>query len=143
MHKSKTREEIVSLIEQLRKLGCSSDELRRPNYVEKIKCSNGQDIECIALSEFTTVGILKQAISSLPDDAIIRVSNIDNEYDDDYQLMTFEHMVPVSDHRWKYLLSELLGKLTDTVQICYNGANKTVPRDIAIRIQILLNQSSI
>lgn len=143
MHKSKTREDIVSLIKQLKKLGCSPDELRRPDCLEKIKCSNGQDLECISINEFTTVGMLKHVLDNLPEDANIRISNIDDEYEDDYQLMTFEHLVPVSDHRWKYLLTELLNKMTGTIQICYNGAYKTVPRDVAHQIQQLLNQSSV
>ena len=141
MHKSKTREDIVSLIKQLKELGCSHDYLRRADHQEKIKCSNGQDYECIHISEHTTVGILKHVLETLPEDATVYISPYEDDYADVHHVMTFQHVVPDSDHRWKYLLTVILEGLTGTVQICYNGANKTVPRDIAIQIQLLLEQA--
>lgn len=141
MHKSKTREDIVSLIKQLKKLGCSPDELRRPKVQSKVLCSNGQDYMHMIISEHTTVETLKQFLADAPDHALINISpNDDEDFGNDVYFLSIDHVIGVSDHVWKYSLNEMLEKLTNTVEISFNGQRRIVPKEVALRMFTLFNR---
>ena len=98
MHKSTTREEIVSLIRELKALGCSPDELRRPKLHSQVMCSNGQDYLNMIISENTTVETLKRFLDEAPNHASINISPDDDEdFGNNGYFMSFCHDVKADD----------------------------------------------
>lgn len=134
---SKERIAIITAIRECLALGVDKDDVRRPKTFIQVKCSNGQDPLSMAITAYSTrVEELKRYLEDTPNDAFIDIAAYDDEPDSYYISVLKE--VSVSDYHYLHHLRQILNKISNEVDITYNGKRMTVSKEVALNIEAML-----
>jgi CRP-like cAMP-binding protein len=138
LQNSKERTAIITAIRECLALGVDKDDVRRPKTFINVKCSsNGQDPLSMAITAYSTrVEELKQYLEDTPNDAFIDIASYDDEPDSYYISVLKE--VSVSDNHYLHHLRQILNKISNEVDITYNGKRMTVSKEVALYIEAML-----
>lgn len=137
LQNSKERIAIIIAIRECLALGVDKDDVRRPKTFIQVKCSNDQDPLSMAITAYSTrVEELKQYLEDTPNDAFIDIVAYDDEPDSYYISVLKE--VSVSDYHYLHHLRQILNKISNEVDITYNGKRMTVSKEVALNIEAML-----
>lgn len=130
------RQEMATMLRDLRRMGVGNDRLRRPMYDEPVYSSNGQDVDSIFIHyKSVTVKQLKEFLAQLPDHAYVEVEQATDWDGHTLDYVFVSAMLPTlySDVEFyqhiKCIHTTVVKK--DMVEITVDGKTVSVPRQTA------------